>query len=72
MDTKDPVVVKTELIIDALMYAHEHNLDIKNRDDVKKITEALNVQEDVDEFMKLLQGADSLIENDADRRSKIN
>lgn len=63
MDTKDPAVEKTELVINALAYAHEHNLDINNRDDVKKILEALNAgDEDVDEFMNLLQNSDAFME----------
>jgi len=63
MDTKDPAAEKTELVIKALAYAHEHNLDINNRDDVKKILEALNAgDEDVEEFMNLLQNSDTFME----------
>lgn len=58
MDTKDPVTEKSELVIDALQYAHTNNLDINNKDDVKKILEALNADEDIEEFMSLLQNAD--------------
>lgn len=63
MDTKDPVTEKTELIIDALAYAHEHNLDINDRDDVKKVLEGVNASnEDIDVFMNLLQNADVFME----------
>lgn len=63
MDTKDPVTEKSELVIDALAYAHQHNLDINNKDDVKEILEALNASdEDIDEFMNLLQNADAFME----------
>ena len=76
MDIKDPVIEKTEQVIKALSYAQEHNLNIQNVDDVKKILEVIDPEnvsdENVAEFMKLLQGADSLVEKDADRRSKIN
>lgn len=76
MDSKDPVIEKTEQVIKALGYAQEHNLNIQNVDDVKKILEVIDPEnvtdENVTEFMKLLQGSDSLIEEDADRRSKIN
>lgn len=76
MDSKDPVIEKTEQVIKALNYAQEHNLNIQNIDDVRKILEVIDPEnvndENVMEFMKLLQGAGSLIEEDADRRSKIN
>lgn len=63
MDTKDPVSEKSELVIDALAYANEHNLDINNKDDVKKILEALNAgDENIEEFMNLLQHADVFME----------
>lgn len=63
MDTKDPVVEKTELVIDALQYAHTNSLDINDKEEVKKILEALNAEnEDVEEFMKLLQNADAFMD----------
>ena len=76
MDAKDPTIKKTEQIIDALSYAHEHNLDIQNKDDVKKILEVIDPEhsgeEDAEKFMKLLQAANSLIEKDVKRRNNIN
>lgn len=76
MDTKDPAIKKTEQVIDALSYAHEHNLDIQNKDDVKKILEVIDPEhsseEDAEEFMKLLQAANALIEKDVERRSSVN
>ncbi len=62
----DKAVEKTELAIKALDYAHTHNLDINNKDDVKKILETLDPQhisnEKVEEFVILLQDADSFME----------
>lgn len=39
---KDKAVEKTELVIDALAYAHEHKLDTNNKDSVQKILEVLD------------------------------
>lgn len=61
---KDPVTEKSELVIDALQYAHDHNLDINNKDDVRKILEAIDPEhtENVDEFAELLKNADAFME----------
>ena len=76
MDTKDPAIKKTEQAINALSYAHEHNMDIQNKDDVKKILEAIDVEHssegDAEEFMGLLQATNTLIEKDVERRRNIN
>ena len=76
MDTKDPAIEKTEQVIDALKYAHEHNLDIQNKDDVRKMLEVIDPkhssEDDVEEFMRLLQAANALIGKDTERRSNIN
>lgn len=76
MDSKDPVIEKTEQVIKALSYAQEHNLNIQNIDDVKKILEVIDPEnvndENVTELMKLLQEANNLIEKDVDRRNNIN
>ena len=73
MDIKDPTIAKTEQVINALSYAHEHNLDIQNKDDVKKILEVIDQEhsseENAEAFMKLLQAANALIEKDVERRS---
>ena len=72
MNSKDNAIEKTELIINALAYAHEHKLDITKKDDVKKILEAVNIQETDDEefeiFMKLLQDADTFMEMTASKK----
>jgi len=54
------VVNKSELMIDALQYAHEHKLDINNKDDVRKILAVLDPEhkEDLDEFSELLKTSD--------------
>ncbi len=76
MDTNDPAVKMSELVVDALAYAHTNNLDIKNKEDVTKILQALDPEhtseEDVEKFMALLQGADDLMQADVERREKTN
>jgi len=54
---------KSELIIDALQYAHDHDLDINVEDDVEKILEVLDPdhKEDVTEFSKLLKTSDRFL-----------
>ncbi len=61
---KDPVVEKSELVIGALHYAQEHNLDVSNKDDVQKILEALDPEhaQDIDEFVELLKNGDLFME----------
>jgi len=54
------VINKSELVIDALQYAHDHNLAINNKDDVRKILELLDPEhkEDLDAFAELLKTSD--------------
>ena len=56
----DTVANKSELVIDALQYAHDHKLDINNKDDVRKILERLDPEhkEDVGTFAELLKTSD--------------
>ncbi len=56
----DTVVKKSELVINALQYAHDHKLDINNKDDVQKILEVLDPEhkENIDEFAELLKTSD--------------
>jgi len=56
----DIVINKSELMIDALQYAHDHNLDINNKDDVRKILEVIDPEhtENVAEFAELLKTSD--------------
>lgn len=60
---KDPVAQKSELVIDALQYAHDHNLDINNKDDVQKILDALDPEhkEDIDAFVEILKTSDTFM-----------
>lgn len=55
---------KSELAIDALQYAHDHNLDINKKEDVEKILEAVDPEhkEDTDKFMELLKNADAAMD----------
>lgn len=60
---KNPAVDKTELVIKALDYAHQHKLDINRIDDVKKILEEFQAEnENVEKFKNLLQNADAFME----------
>ncbi|HUD44419.1 MAG TPA: hypothetical protein VMR41_02660 [Patescibacteria group bacterium] len=76
MNTKDPTVEKTELVIKALNYAHDNNLDIHSKEDVVKILQALDPEHtsdnEVEEFTMLLHASYSLMKKDADRRNKLN
>ena len=69
----DTVAKKSELVIDALQYAHDHNLDINNKDDVRKILEALDPEhkENIDEFTELLKTSDAFMEMTA-KDKKVN
>lgn len=59
----DTVLSKSELVVDALQYAHDHDLDINSKEDVKKILEVLDPDhhEDIDEFMELLSTSDTFL-----------
>ncbi len=76
MDTNDEAIKKTKLMIDALDYAHTHNLNINKVDEAKKILEAIDSEHafegDVQEFMKLLQAANAFIEKDVKQRRSVN
>lgn len=56
----DEVTKKSELVIDVLQYAHDHNLDINTISDVQKILDVLNPEhkENIEEFMDLLKTSD--------------
>lgn len=56
----DPVVKKSELVIDALQYAHDHGLNVQNEADVRKILGVLdpNHTQDVAEFIELIKTSD--------------
>lgn len=70
----DTAVKKSELVIDALQYAHDHKLDINNKHDVRKILEVLDPvhKENVDEFMELLKTSDTFLEMTAkDKKTRL-
>lgn len=71
----DTVVKKSELVIDALQYAHDHNLDVNNVGDVQKILDVLDPdhKENVAEFAELLKTSDTFMGMKArDLRSEDN
>ncbi len=59
----DTVATKSELVIDALQYAHDHNLDINNISDVQKILDVLDPdhKENSAEFAELLKTSDTFM-----------
>lgn len=59
----DTVQNKSELVIDALQYAHDHNLDINKIEDVQKILVVLDPdhKENVAEFAELLKTSDTFM-----------
>ena len=76
MNNNDQVMKKTELVIDALSYAHKNQLDINNESDVKVILKAVDPenadQTDVLEFMSLLQATNNLMHADVEQRKNVN
>ncbi|NTU46762.1 hypothetical protein HGA88_03985 [Candidatus Roizmanbacteria bacterium] len=75
MNNDDQAVKKAELVMSALTYAHDHNLDIKNEEHVRTILKEIDLEHyinDVSEFMTLLQSSQKMIEKDVVRRKKLN
>lgn len=71
----DSVAKKSELVIDALQYAHDHNLDVNNVGDVQKILDVLDPdhKENVTEFAELLKTSDTFMSMKArEKESKTN
>jgi len=73
----DKPTEKATLVINALDYARTHNLEINNKQDVKKILEALDPlhtsEEEIEAFMKLLQDTNTLMEMiDKNKTEKTN
>jgi hypothetical protein len=75
-NNNDQVLKKTELVIDALSYAHKNELDINNESDVKEILKAVDPEDadntDVVEFMSLLQATNNLMQANAEQRKSVN
>jgi hypothetical protein len=59
----DTVAQKSELVIDALQYAHDHNLDINSISDVQKILDVLDPdhKENIAEFAEVLKTSDTFM-----------
>lgn len=59
----DTIAQKSELVIDALQYAHDHNLDISSIGDVQKILDVLDPEhkENIAEFAELLKTSDTFM-----------
>lgn len=74
MDIDDKTVEITEKIIKALDYAQTHKLNIGNKDDVKKILDEIDPQHtsdiEVEEFMNLLQDADTFMDMSSRKMNK--
>ena len=64
---------QSEVILDALQYAHDHDLDIHIKEDVEKILTAIdpNHIQNIDEFTQQLSSADDFLDLIA-RESKDN
>jgi len=75
-NNNDQVIKKTELVIDALSYAHKNELNINDESDVKEILKAVDPENadntDVVEFMGLLQATNNLMQADVDQRKSVN
>ena len=75
MNSNDQVLEKSKLVTSALEYAHDNSLNISNRDDVKKILDALDAgDENVEEFMNLLQNAEAFTDmttREVDKKSNL-
>lgn len=66
MDNQDQAVKKTELIIKALSFAQDNKLDVNNLEDVKKIIQGIDPQNQEnlapEEFQLLLKDSDTFLE----------
>lgn len=75
MIPKDPIEAEAKLIIDMYDYSLAHDLDIANKDDVRKILEALvqkNVTEDrFERLMLALAVTDKRVRKDVSERKKV-
>jgi len=63
------VVKKSELLIDALQYAHDHNLDVANKNHVQEILNVLDPDhnEDLEDFIQLLNTSETFLNMQAKR-----
>lgn len=69
----DKSVETTELVLKVIDYAHEHNLDVNNIEDVKKILKALNsdlsTDSEIREFMVLIKATDTFFDMNAPQKT---
>lgn len=76
MRTKGALLKKLDLLLSVLIYAEKKNMDIENREDVKKILIKLEASYDYEgltEFMKLLEDVNTYMdktEKDRERMKK--
>ena len=57
--------LRANLILDILVYAEKNNLDVTDREDVKKILTALHVpyiEDDLDQWISDIQDADTFMD----------
>ena len=68
----DDTAKKSDLVIDALQYAHDHDLDINNIGDVQKILDVLDPEhkENVAEFAELLKTSETFMNLKAAEKKK--
>lgn len=71
---KKKTAEKSEIFINALHYAFEHNLDINDKNDVKKILAVIDPdiksEEEVEKFMKNIQNAETIMDMLAKKNQK--
>ena len=74
MNNDKKASLRANLILDILVYAEKNNLDVHEREDVKKILTALHIpyfEDDFDEWISDIQDADTFMDiADKEREQK--
>lgn len=70
----DTAAKKSELVVDALQYAHDHGLDINKLEDVQKILDEVDPshEEDPEKFMELLKTSETFMNMNVRSKSDKN